>query len=120
MINKNNTPDETVYWYIVYHKIRENTDNVVTSTIPEHLNTEISEEDIDRSHRAQKFDPAKTKPRPVIVKFAMFITKCSLTKKKLKKKEISISESLTKLRLVFGIMMGKLCRKTATTKLIFL
>ena len=49
----------------------ENTDYVVIYTISEHQNIVISEEDIDRSQRVEKFDPAKTKPRPVIVKFEL-------------------------------------------------
>ena len=72
------------------------------STISKHLNTVIPEENIDRSLRARKFNPVKTKQRPVTVKFApiMFITKCSLQKPKLKGKGTSTSERLTKLCLV--------------------
>ena len=48
----------------------ENTDEAVISTISEHLNIMISEEDIDGSRRVWKFFPAKTKPKPVIMKFS--------------------------------------------------
>ena len=60
---------------ILVHDLSENkTENTdaVGSAIFEHLNIVISEEDIDRFHRVRKFDPAKTKPRPVMVKFTCY------------------------------------------------
>ena len=80
----------------------ENTDDVVISTISNHLNIVISQDDIDRSHRVGKFDPGKGKQRPAIVKFARYYVrpKVFANKWKLKRKGISISESLSKLRLV--------------------
>ena len=62
----------------------------------------ISEETIHRSHRVGKFDMYKTNPRLVIVKFSHYnvLHNVFANKRKLKGKEISISENLTKLRLV--------------------
>lgn len=61
--------------------------DVVISAISGHLNIVISEE-------SSKIDPAKTKPRPVIVKFARYNVRHKMftNKQKLKGKEISISE----------------------------
>ena len=59
-------------------------------------------EDIDRSLRIGKFLPAKTNPRPVIVKFARnnVRQRVFVNKRKLRRKRVSICESLTKLCLV--------------------
>ena len=80
----------------------ENTDDIVISTISKHLHIVISKEDIDRYHRFGKFDLAKTKPRPVRVKFSRYniCDKVFTHKQKLKGKEISIFKSLSKLYLL--------------------
>ena len=77
----------------------ENSDDVVISTIFEHLIILIFEQDIDRSHRVAKFDLGKIQPRPAIAKFICnnVLHKVLVNKLKLKEKEF---ESLTKLRLV--------------------
>lgn len=110
----------------------ENTDDSVTPAISKHLNIRISEENIDRSHRVDKYDTAKAKSGPVIVK----ISRCNVrhkvftNKRKTKWKGINICESLRKLGLVncmkqenntrlvmCHLVMDKLCKKTATKKL---
>ena len=87
---------------MVYQKVRQNNDDVVISTLYEHLNIVILEEDVDRSHRVGKFDPAKRKSKPVIMKFVSYNVchKVFASKRKLKGKGVSISKSLMKLCLV--------------------
>ena len=76
----------------------ENTDNVVIKFIQDDLQEEINIEDLDRTHRIGKVNNGKS--RPIIVKF----TRCNVRKKvfhnkrKLKGKNRSITESLTKIR----------------------
>ena len=102
------------------------------TTVSEHLNTVICK-DVDRSHRAGKFDPAIEKAKISHSEICHVRHRVFANKQKLKGKGISISESLTRLSLVklneareqlnFGNVWyydGKLCPKTATTKSIFL
>ena len=81
----------------------EVTDDVAVKTICENINDNIvTVDDIDRSHRIGKYEPMKKNSRPVIVKFARYNVRdrAFSNKRKLKGKQISISESLTKLRLM--------------------
>ena len=63
--------DKQKQWYrqncVLVNDFPENkteyTGAVMISSISKCLNTVLSEEDIDRSHRVGKFDAAKTKPR---------------------------------------------------------
>ena len=81
----------------------EVTDDVAVKTICENINDNIvTADDIDRSHRNGKYETMKKNSRPVIVKFARYNVRDRVfsNKRKLKGKQISISESLTKLRLM--------------------
>ena len=76
----------------------EVTDNVAVKTICENINDNIiTVDDIDRSHRIWKYDPQKKNPRPVIVKCAQYNVRDRIfsNNRKLKGKQISISESLS-------------------------
>ena len=61
------------------------------------LNEDALIADLDRTHRIGKKRKSGSKPRPVIVKFARYKIreKVFKSKKKLKAKNISITESLT-------------------------
>ena len=76
----------------------ENTDNVVIKFIQDDLQEEINIEDLDRMHRIGKVNNGKS--RPIIVKFSRYnVSKKVLhNKRKLKGKNMSITESLTKIR----------------------
>ena len=85
----------------IEEKNDENTDNVVVEMINDNLGVNITENDLDRSHRLGKKDSNRSKPRPIIVKLARYNTRSKIfyNKKKLKGKNISITESLTKVRM---------------------
>ena len=76
----------------------ENTDDLVIQTIKEDLHEDITQLDLDRSHRIGKASPGKA--RPIIVKFTSYNVRSKVfgNKRKLKGKRVSITESLTKLR----------------------
>ena len=77
----------------------EVTDDVAVKTICENINDNIvTVDDIDRSHRIGKYEPMKKNSRPVIVKFARYNVRDRVfsNKRKLKGKQISISESFFK------------------------
>ena len=76
----------------------ENTDNVVIKFIQDDLQEEINIEDLDRTHRIGKVNNGKF--RPIIVKFARYNVRKNVfhNKRKLKGKNMSITESLTKIR----------------------
>ena len=75
------------------------TDDIVAKAIFENINgILITIDDINRSHKIVKYDPQKKYPRPLIVKLARYNVFSS--KRKLKDKERSISESLKKMRLI--------------------
>ena len=79
----------------------ESTDDRVLKLFREELNEDVLLADLDRTHRIGKKSDSSSKPRPVIVKFA----RCNIrekvfkSKKKLKGKNISITESLTRYRM---------------------
>ena len=75
----------------------ENTDELVIDTIKEKMGEEIKRNEIDRSHRLGA-PKNNGKSRPIIIKFVKYNTKCRIfqNKKKLKRKSISVTESLTK------------------------
>ena len=96
----------------------EVTDDGAVKTIFENINDNIiTVDDINRSHRIGKYDPQKKKPRPMIVKFARYNVRDRVfsNKRKLKGKQISVSKSLTNLRL----MKLKEARDQYTLLLIF-
>lgn len=80
---------------------RENTDDLVISMFKNEMDIEIFSDDIDRSHRIGKKKDDPNKVRPVIVKFTRYNdrNKVYRNKKRLKGKKMSITESLTELRL---------------------
>ena len=61
------------------------------------LNEDVSLADLDRTHRIEKKSDSSSEPHPLIVKIAQYniCEKVSKSKKKLKAKNISITESLT-------------------------
>ena len=77
----------------------ESTDVKVINIVKDKLEIEISESDIDRSHRIGK--KSSGKKRPIIIKFARYNCRRHVyhNKKKLKDSGMSITESLTKFRL---------------------
>ena len=89
---------------ILIHGVKEeqneDTDNVVVKLIKDNLEEDIDLTELDRSHRIGK-KKSNGKARPIIVKFARYNVrrKVFYNKKKLKGKNISINESLTKFRM---------------------
>ena len=75
----------------------ENTDNIVIKTLSEELDVEITEEDLDRTHRVGKPEKRDGKSRPIIIKFARYAVRHNVykNKKRLKGKNFLITESLT-------------------------
>ena len=80
---------------------QENTDDLALEVFREKLDFELTERDLGRTHRISKNDKKSNRPRPVIVKFIRYNdrTKVFSKKKQLKNSGISITESLTKLRM---------------------
>ena len=79
----------------------ENTDDLVITVCKNEMDIEVFSDGIDRSYRIrnQKDDP--TKVRPVIGKFTRYKDRNKIfrNKKRLKGKKMSITESLTELRM---------------------
>lgn len=90
---------------LLVHGIEENkhekTDDLVIETLKSNLEIDISTNDIDRTHRIGKPRGSGEKPRPIIVKLTRYNVRSKIygSKKKLKGKSISITESLTATRL---------------------
>ena len=80
---------------------KEDTDSVVINIIKNDVEVEISENDIDRTHRIGAPKNPGERPRPIIVKFARYNVRKKVfkNKKRLKGKKTSITESLTKNRM---------------------
>ena len=78
----------------------ENTDKVVIDTIRKEMTIDISEQDLDRTHRIGKASRNDGKSRPIIVKFARYAVRDQIYKNKrvLKGKNLLITESLTNRR----------------------
>ena len=74
----------------------ENTDDLVLKTINKRLDVDITENDIDRSHRMGRKKDGQI-PGPIIVKLTRYNTreKVFASKRKLKGTSISIMDSLT-------------------------
>ena len=91
--------------YIRIHGItegnEENTDDLALKFFKEKLDIELTQRDLDRTHRISKNDKKNNRPRPVIVKFIRYNDRKKIfsKKKQLKISRISIAESLTKLRM---------------------
>ena len=75
----------------------ENTEEVTIKTLSEKMNNEISHEDLDRMHRTGNADRNDGKSRPIIIKFARYAVRNNVyrNKKKLKGKNVLITENLT-------------------------
>ena len=80
---------------------QENTDDLALEIFREKLDIELTQRDLDRTHRIGKNDKKSNRPRPVIVKFIRYNDRKKIfsKKKQLKNSGISITESLTKLRM---------------------
>ena len=93
--------------YILIHSITEtqdeNTDDISLRTINKHLQLELTEKELDRTHRIGNPKSGNKRPRPIIVKFARYNIrrKIFVYEKRLKNSGISITESLTKGRMNF-------------------
>ena len=79
----------------------EDTDQLAVDIINKDVDVEISEKDLDRSHRLGKPRAPGGKPRPIIIKFSRYNVRHLVfkSKKKLKEKGVAITESLTKRRM---------------------
>ena len=79
----------------------ENTDKLVLNIINNDLEIDLTEIAIDRTHRIGDPKKKKKKVRPIIVKFVRYYDQKQVFSKKkhLKGKGISITESLTSLRM---------------------
>ena len=64
--------------------------------INEHLDLDINDRDIDRTHHIENPRNTDEKPRPIIIKLARYNDRKKIfdSKKKLKVKKIAITESL--------------------------
>ena len=78
----------------------ENTDNLVLKTINKKLDVDITENEIDKSHRIGRKKDGQ-RPTPIIVKLTRYNTrkKVFASKRKLKGMGVSITESLTTKRM---------------------
>ena len=79
----------------------ENTDDISLRTINEYLELELTEKELDRTHRIGNPKSGCKRPRPIIVKFVRYNTrrKAFVNKKWLKNIRISVTESLAKHRM---------------------
>ena len=80
---------------------QENTVGLALEIFREKLDIQLTQRDLDRTHRIGKNDKRNHRPRPVIVKFIWYNDRKKFfsKKKQLKNSEIPITESLTKLRM---------------------
>ena len=89
---------------LLLHGINENkdedTDKMSLNTLNENLQLEVTELNIERSHRIGKPKP-NGKPRPIIIKFVRYNVRRKVheRKKMFKGKKISITESITAFRM---------------------
>ena len=87
---------------LLIHDITEtqnkNTDYISLRTIYEHLELELTEKELDRTHRISNPKSGNKRPRPIIVEFARYNTrrKVFVNKKRLINLGISITVSLAK------------------------
>ena len=80
---------------------QENTDDQTLEISTEELDIELTQSELDWTHRIGKNDKRSNRPRPVIVRFIRhnYRKKIFSKKKQLKNSGISITEILTKLRM---------------------
>ena len=76
----------------------ENTDKIVIDLAKNELNIDITEDQIDRTHRTAKPKKETNKPRPIIAKFVSHNTRDRIIKarRKMKGKGVGIHDLLTK------------------------
>ena len=81
----------------ILKKKQENTDELCIKAIHEHLDLDINNRDINRTHRIGNPRNTDEKPRPIIIKLVRYNDRKKIfdSKKKLKGKKIAITESLT-------------------------
>ena len=81
----------------ILEKKQENTDEVCIKAINEHLDLDINDRDIDRTHRIGNPKNTDEKSRPIIIKLVRYNDSRKIfdNKKKLKGKKIAFTESLT-------------------------
>ena len=81
----------------ILEKKQENTDEVCIKAINEHLDLDINDRDIDRTHRIGNPRNTDEKSRPIIIKLVRYNDSRKIfdSKKKLKGKKIAFTESLT-------------------------
>ena len=90
---------------MLIHGIQENrdqnTDEKAIATLNEKLDLELSDHDVDRTHKTGTVTPTRTKPRPIIVKFIRYAEKNKVftNNKGLTNSKISITESLSARRM---------------------
>lgn len=90
---------------LLLHGVREdddeNTDEIILSTIATEIGINITEQDIDRTHRLGRPNRRDGKPRPIIVKFSRYNVRNKVYqyKRNLKGKRYLITESLTSHRM---------------------
>ena len=79
----------------------ENTDKIVIDLVNDKLGVNVTENDIDRSHRIGEKKDDSTKSRPIIVKLVRHNTRKKIfdNKKRLKGTGVSLTESLTARRM---------------------
>ena len=53
----------------------ENTDDISLCTVNEHLELELTEKELDRTHRMGNQQSGNKRPKPIIVKFASYNTR---------------------------------------------
>ena len=53
----------------------ENTDDISLCTVNEHLELELTEKELDRTHRIGNQQSGNKRPKPIIVKFASYNTR---------------------------------------------
>ena len=86
----------------VDEKNSENTDQAIINSVRNDLGEEITIHDIDSTHRLGKHKLDNNIPEPVIVKFLRYNVRNRIfkTKMKLNGKNVKITESLTKRRVI--------------------
>ena len=82
-------------------RIKRRNDGRVLKLFRDELNEDVLSADLDRTHRIAKQSDSSSKPRPVVVKFSRYniLEKVYKSKKSLKGKNISITESLIRYRM---------------------
>ena len=81
-------------------KKQENTDELCIKAINEHLDLDINDSDIDRTHRIENPRNTDEKPRPIVIKLVRYNDRKNIfDSKKVKGKKIVITDSLTVTRM---------------------